>query len=211
MKKNHILTSIILISTISILLPEHSSVRLKGIMNKITSQISLKAPFYVSDYFVPSGWIGDGEFARKYIQYEEIFRNKIPCPEDTDGTCIKIIYSPGVIQWGGIFWQSSPNNWGEKPGKYIKDATRISFWARGQKGGEKIEFLAGGIESPGKVYKDSFKATTSVLTLTNQWKKYTIDLKNKDLSSVLNAFGWMTRKDLNPDGLMFFIDEMRYE
>ena len=46
--------------------------------------------------------------------------------------------------WGGVVWQNPANNWGDKPGGWnLTGAKKLSFWARGDKGGEKVTFLFG--------------------------------------------------------------------
>ncbi len=56
-------------------------------------------------------------------------------------------------------------------------ATRLTFWGRGENGGERVhEFRIGGIIGQ---YPDSDVATLSNIRLTKEWKQYTIDLRRK--------------------------------
>jgi len=107
------------------------------------------APFAVyvenasnDNHFAPSGWMGD---------YGDIKLN-LACTEmpRSGKTCIKITYNAMASQgagWMGIFWQQPANNWGDKKGGYnLTGAQKLTFWARGAVGGEKIaEFKVGGI------------------------------------------------------------------
>jgi hypothetical protein len=104
--------------------------------------------FSPTNHFVPSGWMGD----INSITFDPA------CKEDPlqGSTCIKIRYQPGFGQgWAGIYWQYPENNWGDLPGYRFRGVKKLTFWARGEKGGEESEFKVGGIDSPGKPYRDS--------------------------------------------------------
>ena len=74
-----------------------------------------------------------------------------------------------------------------------------------------MEFKSGGISTPGKKFKDSFTATTGKLVLKKNWSRYVIDLRTKDLSSVIGGFCWVASKSGNPQGLTFYLDDMQFE
>ena len=171
--------------------------------------MAIKAPFDVAAYFYPSGWMGD----RENIYLNTDFRGKprLIILDDNSSTCIKIIYSPGSRGWAGIFWQCPDSNWGEHPGKKITGATKITFWATGEKGSEVVEFKAGGIRDSKKPYHDSFEISLGRVTLTNEWRKYEITLAGQDLSSVIGAFAWVATGSANPGGVIFYLDDIRYE
>ncbi len=169
-------------------------------------------PFYVyadgnslDNHYIPSGWMGD---------YQDINFNQ-NCKEDpySGSTCIKIVYSAKASQgarWAGIYWQNPANNWGSKDGGYdLTGATKLTFWARGEKGGERIEeFKIGGIMGE---YSDSDSAGIGPVVLTPEWKEYSIDLRGKDLSYIIGGFCWSTNADVNPQGATFYLDEIKYE
>ena len=102
------------------------------------------------------------------------------------------------------------NNWGEKPGGFdLSSFKRVTFWARGEEGGEKIaEFKVGGITGE---HGDSDSASIGPVTLTHDWKKYTIDLADKNLSHIVGGFCWSASRDDNPSGFTLFLDEVRFE
>lgn len=157
------------------------------------------------NHYAPSGWMGD---------YSDISLNDA-CKESPHSgtTCIKIIYRPNVSQgarWSGIYWQSPPNNWGEKKGGYdLTGAEKLTFWSRGEKGGERIEeFKMGGISG---TYSDSDSASIGPVVLTRDWQKFEIDLEGRDLSYISGGFCWSTNIDVNPDGCTFYLDDIRYE
>jgi hypothetical protein len=129
-------------------------------------------------------------------------------------TCIKVIYdtecSKQDQQWAGIYWLNPANNWGSRKGGFNLDgARRLTFWARGEKGGEQIqEFTVGGISGN---YPDSDTATLGPVILGTEWRQYTIDLRGKDLSYISGGFAWTTNVEVNPQSCTFFIDDIRFE
>ena len=171
---------------------------------------TLHAPFDMATYFYPSGWMGDGELGTNHIQLNTSFRES-PRPGDTDSSCIKISYQPGPKGWAGIYWQYPDSNWGDQPGSSIVGATKIIFWVKGEIGGEIVEFKAGGIRDSNKRYRDSFEVSKGRISLTREWARNEISLLGQNLSSVLGAFSWIATRDANPNGLTFYIDDVRYE
>ena len=161
-----------------------------------------KAP---DNHYIPSGWMGDyGD-----IKYDDKYLQK----PHSGTTSIQIVYNGKGAQgarWAGIFWQNPPNNWGTRPGGYdLTGAKKLTFWARGDKGGERIEeFKIGGITGE---YADSDVAGIGPVVLTTEWQQYTIDLEGKDLSSISGGFCWATNVDVNPEGCTFYLDDIKYE
>jgi len=169
-------------------------------------------PFYVyadrssmNNHFIPSGWLGDyGD-----IKYENASKED-PYLGDS---CIKIAYSGKASQgarWAGIYWQNPANNWGSIDAGYdLSKATKLTFWARGEKGGERInEFKIGGLMGE---YSDSDAAGIGPVILNKDWTQYSIDLKGKDMSYIIGGFCWATNIDENPEGATFYLDEIKYE
>ncbi len=168
-----------------------------------------KEPYSIWANFVASGWMGDGEQGDKYVQLQEACEDKAR----SDSLCLKIVYTPGPVGWAGVYWQNEPDNWGNVAGKnFLKTGyTKITFWARGENGREVVEFKAGGINSPGKKYKDSFMVTSGKIILKKVWNKYTLDLTNNNLVSVIGGFCWVVSRSGNPNGLTFYLDDMQFE
>ena len=163
-------------------------------------------PVYVHGAYYASGWMGDwGD-----ITFDDA------CTDNphSDPICIKIAYSAAKSQgegWAGIYWQHPDSNWGDKIGGYdLTGATKLTFWAKGEKGGEKAEFKVGGITGD---YPDSLQpaATTRVVSLSDNWQKFTINLAGKDLSHIIGGFCWVTNKNQNPYGCTIYLDDIRFE
>jgi len=157
------------------------------------------------NHYTPSGWMGD---------YGDIKLNDQSLENPHTGTTsIQFNYSAKKSQgqgWAGVQWQNPPNNWGSKKGGFdLTGMTKLTFWARGAKGGELIQkFVVGGIKG---TYPDTSTVEMGPVELTDTWKQYTVNLAGKDLSYISGGFGWTTTADLNPDGAVFYIDDVKYE
>lgn len=179
--------------------------------SKEQSVINNKFPFPVytehqaiSDHYSPSGYMGDV----KDIQMDTNYRG---APHDGE-TCIRVIYSGKKSSgegWAGVYWLDPPNNWGKNPGGYdLTGAGQLSFWARGEEGGERIEFKMGGIENK---YKDTAKRSSGIIELTQNWGKYTIGLSGLDLTRIIGGFVWVIKQEDHPNGCKFYLDNILYE
>lgn len=132
------------------------------------------------------------------------------------------------LNFGGFYFlngllragQTAPSeNFGEAPnaGIDLTGANALSFWARGEVGGERIEFFMGGVGrnsqsgQPTAPFPDSTPVVRRIVTLGSTWQRYVIDLTGKDLSYVLGGFGWLASADFNPTGAVFYIDDIQYE
>lgn len=157
------------------------------------------------NHYIPSGWMGD---------YGDMKYDDRDATEPQDGrTDIKITYNAQAKQganWAGIYWQLPANNWGEKPGGFdLSGYTKLTFWAKGTTGKEVIStFKVGGISGE---YGDSDGVEIGPETLSKKWTKYTIDLTGKNLSHIIGPFCFSFSRDDNPDGMVFYLDEIRFE
>ncbi len=181
-------------------------------LKEVTGIKKQEMPFYIyadrgsiSNHFIPSGYMGDSSDIRMDLgSTDDPYFGK---------TCIKVTYLSNAsngARWAGVFWQNPANNWGMLDGGFdLSRATKLTFWARGEKGGERIEeFKVGGIMGE---YYDSDSAGIGPVVLEKEWKQYTIDLSGKDLSYILGGFAWASNLDVNPEGAVFYLDEIKYE
>ena len=156
--------------------------------------------------FVPSGWMGDLE----QIEFYGCDRSD---PHSGEMAIRSSFAADGPLGWAGVYWQYPENNWGDLPdGMDLRSANKITFWARGAAGGEKIRFFSGGIGTGSDPYPDSLspQVSTGFITLTEQWKEYSLNLLGKDLSHVVGGFGWATDRCANPGGATFFLDDINF-
>src|SRR5690606_20044743 len=86
--------------------------------------------FAVTEHFIASGYMGDGEVADGIALIEN------GCGSDRApgaiGECFAFEYTPnGHAGWAGVVWQYPMSNWGDAPGLCVgAGATEVSFWAR---------------------------------------------------------------------------------
>ncbi len=155
------------------------------------------------NHFSPSGWMGDVQdlkFSGSYQKNPRVGRS-----------CLRITYlAKGPKQWAGIYWQNPANNWGNVKGGYdLHQATALTFWARGEQGGEKIaEFKLGGLTGKNA---DSDVASIGPVKLKKDWTQYRIDVRDRNLQYISGGFCFTVLARDNPSGCTFYLDEIRYE
>ncbi len=145
-------------------------------------------------------------------------------------SCIENRFSADGDNWGGWYFmngvlegeETQPKpNWGDYPdaGVDLTKAEALTFWAKGERGGERVEFFAFGVGrdavtgTPLAPYPDSSpKVSLGYITLRDTWVQYAIDLTNRDLSYVLGGFGWVTdaHRNNNQD-ITFYLDQIVYD
>jgi len=177
----------------------------QDIETKAADRIKTSLPFDLTTQFFPSGWMGDGSSDSGYISMRRV-------PSVIDGEDVvatRIEYRQGPEGWAGVYWQYPDKNWGEEPGRSLFGARAISFFARGEEGGEIVEFKSGGIT--GSPHADSYGRSLGPVTLFQDWRHYTIDLSKEDLSSVIGAFAWVAAGADNGGHLVFYIAKIQVE
>ncbi|OGX53753.1 MAG: hypothetical protein A2460_05195 [Omnitrophica WOR_2 bacterium RIFOXYC2_FULL_43_9] len=157
------------------------------------------------NHYIPSGWMGD---------FGDIKINDQSTDTPHDGkTCIQFTYTAKKAQnqgWAGVYWQNPANNWGTKKGGFdLTGMTKLSFWARGAKGGEIVQKVkVGGIKG---TYPDTAEVEFGPIELTDTWQQFSVNLVDKDLSYISGGFAWVATVDQNPEGATFYFDDMKYE
>lgn len=150
--------------------------------------------------YTPSGWMGD---AASIALDERSATNP-----HSGQACLKCQFK-STAGFGGIAWQNPPNNWGDQPGGFdLSNATKLTFWARGEDGGEVVSFKLG-ILGADKKYSDSDHAELPDVLLTKEWKEYTIDLSGKNLACIKTGFVWVLAANGKP--VTFYLDDIQYE
>lgn len=161
-------------------------------------------PFAVYGDGVPARYVASG-----YMGETKAISMDASCKESpySGETCLRIEYSaPGG--WGGVLWQSPPNDWGAKPGGFdLTGATTLVFYARGAKGGEKVSFQIGGLGKD-QPYFDTAKGELKDVELKTEWTRYRIPLDGKDLSRIKTGFGWVVGGQGAP--VVFHVDDIQF-
>jgi hypothetical protein len=177
--------------------------------DKLVRGLKAELPFYVFDDdfpgrnlpYVASGWMGDNTYAMAMdtLCTDKPYRGK---------TCIKFAYST-TQGWGGIAWQDPPNDWGKQPGGYdFTGARRLKFMARGENGGERIDFGYGIIDKKEPFY-DSARDSMKGVVLTQEWQEYSFDLTGKDLRSIKTPFYFFFGAEGKK--IVFYLDDIVFE
>lgn len=155
------------------------------------------------NHFSPPGWMGD----RDSVSFDSSWTTGCRSGD----SCIRIAFSANGSNWAGFYWLEPADNRASVPngGYDLSGAAKLTFWAKGEKGGEKIEFFAGGVTG---THPDSFPRTsTGLITLTPSWQPYTIDLSSRNLRHVIGGFAWVTNSAFNPTGATFYLDDIAYD
>ncbi len=149
--------------------------------------------------YAPSGWMGDhGSLTMDAASREQ---------PRSGATCMRFTYER-LEGWTGVVWQDPPNDWGDRAGGFeLSGATRLSFWARGAAGGERVKFGVGIIPDD-KPFHDTATAERMV-TLTPEWKRYEIGLKGESLRRIKSGFWWTLGGQGRP--VTFYLDDVRFE
>jgi hypothetical protein len=150
--------------------------------------------------FIPSGYMGSTAAIKMDAQSSD--------NPHSGKTCLQVQYTASD-NWGGVVWQNPDNNWGDKPGGVnLTGAKNLTFWARGAQGTEVVSFSFGLIGSD-KPYHDTGKGSLDKITLTKEWKQYTIPLAGQDLSRIVTGFAWVLAGSGQP--VTFSLDDIQYE
>lgn len=150
--------------------------------------------------YVPAGWMGNA----KAIQIEP----KCDVKPHGGKTCIRCDFTEKT-GWGGVVWQSPAGDWGDRPGGFdLTGAKKLTFWARGEKGGESVTFVFG-LFPHEKRFFDTASGKLEKVKLTTEWTQYTIDLAGKDLSRIKSGFAWTLAANGEP--VTFYLDDIQYE
>lgn len=140
----------------------------------------------------------------------------------TGADCVQARYRAGSTFAGVVWWPTScgpsgtPGAWQRaRSGScaidvlaagHLRTVTRMTFWARGERGQEVIEFKVGDtslLPSPGR--------SSGLLTLTPTWKQYTFELADLDLHRTVGLFMWVAADLHNPNGATFYLDDVQFE
>ena len=150
--------------------------------------------------YIPSGWMGD----TKSIELD---------PAWTDGpqsgkTCLRCKFNANK-GWWGVAWQDPPNDWGDRAGGYdLTHAKKLTFFARGEQGGEVVNFEFG-IIPDNKEFPDTGKGRLEKVVLGKEWQRYEIPISNQDLTRIKTGFVWTVESRDQP--VVFYLDNIVWE
>ena len=150
--------------------------------------------------YIPAGWMGD----TKSIKLNPAWTVK----PHAGRTCLRCDFESDK-GWGGVVWQNPPGDWGDHGGGYdLTGAKKLTFWARGEKGGETISVEFGTLAKPKKFF-DTGKGKLEKVTLTPDWQRHEIDVSGQDLTRIKTGFVWTLASPGQP--VTFYLDDIRWE
>jgi len=98
----------------------------------------------------------------------------------------------------------------------LKGAKKVTFYVMGDDGGEKVKFKAAGkkidkLINGSKAMDVEFGIESKPVVLTDEWKKFEIDLSKEDLTGVSNPFAVGIDRDFNDGPVRIFIKAILLE
>ena len=135
-------------------------------------------------------------------------------PDDNCEFCTKIIYIPGKEGQAAIAYKVDKVD--------LTLSKRVVFFAKGQKGGEQVAFLAAGktrgegsgiVDNVDKdIFPDQgFGTMTSKVTLSNQWNRYQISLSSNDLRDITYPFGFLMTEGKSSTNQIFYLKGITFD
>lgn len=185
----------------------------------ITIKVSGIAAIPLDAVGIPAGWMSGGSSPATFIEVRGGQQGECR----TGASCLRFTYKKGV-SWNGILWwplkcgdSGTPAAWNNvkagtcginilDAGGKLTSINSLTFWARGNQGGEVVAFKVGAVDlipSPGR--------SLGNVTLTSGWKKYKIDLVSVDLTNAIALFTWVATDIDNPQGAVFYLSEIQFE
>jgi hypothetical protein len=173
-------------------------------------------PFAVDDHFVASGYTGAAiqgalTMTPQSNTDDQTCAGDRPLPS-AHGACHRLTYrtisGTGVVNWAGVVWLAHLDDWGMHPGVRVQQgARRVAFYAKGEKGGERVTFGAG--LTPAGPYEDEFAKELTV-NLSVHWTRYELDLTGLQYDAVVGGFRWSAAQSQTGE-LSFQVDDIRWE
>jgi hypothetical protein len=166
--------------------------------NVVGASVIPHSTYNIFTNFIASGYMGDSGNIISKENWKDVQRPG----------CMKFTYTPGSASWAGLAWQYPANNWCKQPGRNLSKSkfTRLTFFAKGDKGGEQIKCKMG------QDCGDSFVSDQLVVNLTGAWKQYVINVKGWNLSNITGAFSWVADANANSGTVItFYLDKVQLE
>jgi hypothetical protein len=149
--------------------------------------------------YAPTAYMGDFQNLKVDMQNKEHARS---------GKESMKLYYDAAAGWYGFGLVDPAGDWGDRPGGYnLSGAKKFSFWAKASVD-EVVATVGYGLIGKDKPYYDTDRQSNRIL-LTNQWKKYEIDLKNTDLRCIRSGFVLYSNGIGQPFSI--WIDEVMFE
>jgi hypothetical protein len=135
-------------------------------------------------------------------------------PDDNCDFCTQVTYKPAKEMVAAVAYQMDKVD--------LTLSKRIVFFAKGQKGGEQLSFVAAGksIENGSGIVDNidrdffpdqGFGIMTKKITLSNDWKRYQIGLISNDLRDITHPFGFIIMGENPRQVQKFFLKGITFD
>ena len=125
-------------------------------------------------------------------------------PDNNCEFCTAMIYTPGRDEEAGIAYKDIKLD--------LEDSERIVFFARSDKPGQEVSFVAAGNDTTISSNNDTdifpkidFAITTENVTLQDKWKRFEIGLNSTELDDASYPFGVQLTADGSNQKQIFFL------
>ncbi|MCI0563494.1 MAG: PKD domain-containing protein [Nitrososphaera sp.] len=154
----------------------------------LPSAQAAQLPFHVTEQFKEKRFAGDAESGAN-MEVDDQFVD----PEQHCEFCTRVESRPGAQGVAGFSYEDDALD--------FTGAKKVHFWVMGEDGGEKVKFKLAGKDKSlssdktsekdtnGIFSSESFAVTTEQVVLDDDWKKYEVDLEDKDLKKITHPFG----------------------
>jgi hypothetical protein len=174
----------------------------------------LERSFAVSNFFTPSGYMGDGEQPGR-VSVDVLNERCRPRLPDAAGDCYRFSYQPGDKLWAGVYWVYPANNWGSRSGRRVagEKFKQVRLLAASETPDLLINFVVGGIRDVFLPYRDLLKAATT-LRLGREWQIVRLDISGQEFDRVIGALAWSVPYPEQWDGVkpvVIYLDDIVWD
>ena len=168
-----------------------------------------RMPLDVKEIFKGREKAGDAAAGSNYLAMQDEFVDD----ENHCEFCIAVEYKPGPQGKALVAFKA------DKPYD-LSEASKLTFIARGENGGESIKVFVGGVKAINldkniaptdyEKAKEIKFAMSSQFVLTKEWQTYEVDLENADLSAVTHAFAFEVQKGTGNERQVIYLNSIFY-
>ena len=169
-------------------------------------------PLAIDYHFKLEEKVGDAKEGSAYVQVDEDFIDS----ENHCEFCTRIEFVSGPQGEAGLAYVLDN-------ALDFSNAKSVTFFAMGEKGGEKVKFKVAGkkldklgvkadeVLRPGPFKEHKFALTTGEVSLDKDWRKYTVDLNGVDLTGITHPFGIEMSSSKATGNQVFYIKHIIYD
>ncbi len=155
--------------------------------------LTLGAQVNVNDLFFPTYNVGDMlEVSSSQMDQSNQMVQSKQMIQSPSSITIEYPYSQNGIGEATLIWRYPDGNKGDTDGRSLVGARRLVFSAKGENGGENVQFAVGSFTRDTAFIKETTDLSTDGsqerLNLTSDWKEYEIRLAG-DLTNIRAGLG----------------------